>query len=106
MRIVVSEPSEKENVTKFVTGAHQFVSKPCSAAKLRQDVARALALDKWLGNQQMRQMVAQIRTFPTIPSLYFEVIRELRAPDPSAQRVGEIIAKDMPKMPCSNMDMA
>jgi len=95
MRIVVSEPSEKENVTKFVTGAHQFVSKPCSAAKLRQDVARALALDKWLGNQQMRQMVAQIRTFPTIPSLYFEVIRELRAPDPSAQRVGEIIAKDM-----------
>lgn len=95
VRFIIAELAEKETISKFVTGAHQFLPRPCNPASLQREIGRALMLEKWLSNPQMKQLIGRIRSFPTIPSLYFEVLKELRSPDPSAQRVGEIVAKDM-----------
>ena len=86
---------DKEMVMKCVLGSHHFLPKPCEPEKLHGAVERVLTLDRWLGSESLKSLIVRIRTFPSIPSLYFEVLRELKSPDTSAQRVGEIIAKDM-----------
>jgi putative nucleotidyltransferase with HDIG domain len=95
IRFIIAELADKEALAKFITGSHQFLPKPCDAASMHREITRALKLEHWMGNASMKQLVGRIRSFPTIPSLYFEVLKELRSPDPSAQRVGDIVAKDM-----------
>ncbi len=95
--ILATEP-DKERVMKNVLGAHQFLTKPCDPATLKSAIERALALDVWVASNNMRELIARVRTLPTVPSLYFEVLAALRSPDASTEQVGAIIAKDMAMM--------
>jgi HD-like signal output (HDOD) protein/ActR/RegA family two-component response regulator len=95
LRFIMSNTMDKEMVMKCVLGSHHFLPKPCDPQMLRDAVMRVLTLDNWLGSEELRSLIVRIRTFPSIPSLYFEVLKELRSADASAQRVGEIIAKDL-----------
>lgn len=95
---ILAAEADKERVMKTVLGAHQFLTKPCDKATLKDAIERALALDTWIANNKMRELVARIRTFPTVPSLYLEVITALRSPDSTTEQIGGIIAKDMAMM--------
>lgn len=95
LRFIISNSMDKEMVMKCVLGSHHFLPKPCDPERLHSAVERVLTLDRWLGSESLKSLIVRIRTFPSIPSLYFEVLKELKSPDTSAQRVGEIIARDM-----------
>jgi len=87
--------ADKERVMTNVLGAHQFLTKPCHRATLKNAIERALALDVWIASPKMRELIARVRTFPTVPSLYLEVLSTLRSPRATTEQVGAIIAKDM-----------
>jgi HD-like signal output (HDOD) protein/CheY-like chemotaxis protein len=95
---ILAAEADKERVMKNVLGAHQFLTKPCDKATLKNAIERALALDTWIANNKMRELVARIRTFPTVPSLYLEVLTALRSPSSTTDQIGAIIAKDMAMM--------
>ncbi len=95
VRFIMAHSMDKESAMKCVLGSNHFLPKPCEPEAVRQAVSRALALDQWLSNKEIKSLVSRIRTFPSIPSLYFEVLHELKSGDPSAERVGGIIAKDL-----------
>ncbi len=95
---ILATEADKERVMKNVVGAHQFLTKPCDKATLKSAIERALALDSWIANNKMRELVARIQTFPTVPTLYIEVLSALRSPDSTTEQVGAIIAKDMAMM--------
>ncbi len=95
---ILAADADKERVMKNVLGAHQFLTKPCDKATLKNVIERALALDTWIANAKMRELVSRIRTFPTVPTLYLEVLNALKAPDSTTVQVGAIIAKDMAMM--------
>ncbi len=95
---ILAAEADKERVMKNVLGAHQFLTKPCDKATLKNAIQRALALDTWIANNKMRELVARIRTFPTVPSLYLEVLTALKSPSSTTEQVGAIIAKDMAMM--------
>ena len=38
-------------------------------------VQRALALDYWLTNEKIKALASRIGSFPSIPSIYFEVLK-------------------------------
>lgn len=95
LRFIMAETIDKELVMKCVLGSNHFLPKPCAPEDLQKAVERAITLDKWLNDDALKSLVLKIRTFPSIPSLYFEVLRELRSPDADARRVGEIISKDL-----------
>jgi putative nucleotidyltransferase with HDIG domain len=46
-------------------------------------------------SNSLRELVGRIRTFPTIPSLYVEVVNALQNPNATTAEVGAIIARDM-----------
>jgi HD-like signal output (HDOD) protein/ActR/RegA family two-component response regulator len=95
IRFILAESSEKEQVMTQVLGAHQFLAKPCEAGVLKAAIQCALSLDIWLGNRKLQELVGRIRTFPTLPSLYFEVMRELNSINASTDKIGEIISRDL-----------
>ena len=98
VRFVIANESSKDRVMKEVLGAHQFLAKPLNASTLRATIERAVALDAWIGSNSLRELVARVRTFPSLPTLYIEVLNALRSPNATTEDVGAIIAKDMAMM--------
>ncbi len=94
VRIVLSGHSEKEMVMKTVGLAHQYLSKPCDADSLRATISRACSLRTMMDNDGLIQVVSEIQSLPSLPSLYSEVMQEMASPGGSLNRVGEIISKD------------
>jgi HD-like signal output (HDOD) protein len=95
---ILAPDADRERVMQTVLCAHQFLAKPCDPVTLKSHVDRAMALDAWIASNSMRELVARVRTFPTVPSLYIEIISALKSPDATTEQVGRIIAKDMAMM--------
>jgi HD-like signal output (HDOD) protein len=95
---ILAPDADRERVMQTVLCAHQFLAKPCDPATLKSHVDRAMALDAWIASNSMRELVARVRTFPTVPSLYIEILSALKSPNATTDQVGRIIAKDMAMM--------
>lgn len=95
VRIVLSGHSDREASLKSVQPAHQYLAKPCDAAALRNTITRACALRELLGNAVLQRLVSGMTTLPSLPTLYFEVVEAIEAPDGSLKKIGEIIERDM-----------
>ncbi len=94
VRIVLSGQSSKEATLKSVGAAHQFLAKPCDPEKLKQTVNQALALRDLLADEALKQTLSRVKSVPSLPTLYTELMEELEYPDASIKRVGEIISQD------------
>jgi HD-like signal output (HDOD) protein len=95
VRIVLSSEARREAVLRTIGPVHQYLTMPCDSRTLKATLARACALSNLLSNARLRSLVTQMERLPSLPSLYSDILEELHAPDPSAKRVGEIIAQDL-----------
>ncbi|MBI3415705.1 MAG: HDOD domain-containing protein [Verrucomicrobia bacterium] len=95
VRFVLADEANNELIMQCVWNTHQYLSKQSSPGEFVTTVSRSLAADSWLANEKLKTLVTRMRTLPALPSLYFEVLRELNSPTASAERVGEIIGKDL-----------
>ncbi|RMD64721.1 MAG: HDOD domain-containing protein [Planctomycetota bacterium] len=94
VRIVLSGYSSEEAAMRSVGPAHQFLSKPCEAHTLRDAVDRACALRTRLRSRAVAELAGRLKTIPSAPALYRELVEELRQPDATPQTVARIIEKD------------
>jgi putative nucleotidyltransferase with HDIG domain len=94
LRFIAAAEAQREKVVCHVLGGHQFLPVPYERATLKSSIERSLADDYGM-SQNMRELVARIRTFPTIPSLYIDVVNALKDPNATTEDIGTIIAKDM-----------
>lgn len=76
-------------------GSHHFLQKPLDAQTLAAALSRADAINQYVRNDRIQSLVSRMRTLPSRPSLYLEVMRELRSPTASAATVGELVEKDL-----------
>jgi HD-like signal output (HDOD) protein/CheY-like chemotaxis protein len=95
VRIVLSGHADREAVMRLVGPAHQYLSKPCEPDDLRQAIARALALRDLIGNERLKQLTAQIKHLPSLPTMQRQFAEELEKEFPSIERIGEIISSDI-----------
>ncbi|MEJ5170033.1 MAG: HDOD domain-containing protein, partial [Fimbriimonadales bacterium] len=65
------------------------------ADELRQAIGRASRLREVLGSNELRALVSNIGSMPTLPANYHRLLRELDQQDPSIARVSEIIEQDI-----------
>jgi HD-like signal output (HDOD) protein len=94
LRFIAAAEALKDQVVCHVLGGHQFLAVPYDRETLKVSVERSLSVDYGMSSS-MRELVSRIRTFPTIPSLYLEIVNVLKDPNASTEEVGGIIAKDM-----------
>lgn len=95
VRIVLTGQADRESVLRAVRPTHQYLSKPCDAETLHYTVARACAIRGLLAEPSLKQLVSQISSLPSVPSLYTELLEELKSCDGSIQRVGQLISQDI-----------
>jgi putative nucleotidyltransferase with HDIG domain len=75
--------------------AHQFMPKPCQLEDLTLTITRAVTLRRVLNDPQLRSLVCQIGTLPTVPPLYLELMKLLDFSYATLDQIGRVIAKDM-----------
>lgn len=95
VRIVLSGHSDREMAARAVKAAHQFLSKPCSFAHLKESIEQALILRDILRNEKLQALVGGTAQLPSLPDLYFQLVEELRQEQPSLERIGRIVARDV-----------
>ena len=95
VRVILTAQSDRESILRLAGAAHQYLSKPCDDKLLCDTIERALALRGLVGNESLKRVVAQIQSLPSMPSLYMQMLRELREPEPSIVKLGHLISQDM-----------
>lgn len=95
VRIILSGQSGRNAVFRSIAPAHQFLAKPCDLQELCSRLGQAFAMRDLLSNQSVKTVVARLRSLPSLPAQYEEVISELRKEDPSFQRIANTISKDV-----------
>ena len=95
VRIILSGHSDREMIMKIVKSAHQYLSKPCEKKVLVTAITRSCSLRDILNKKVLQQLLGGIETMPSLPSLYAQIVEEIKSPAASVASVGEIISKDM-----------
>ncbi len=95
VRIILSGQSDQDMILKTVQPTHQFLTKPCDSATLREILNRSLSLCQLLKNPKLVAVTAKLTSLPSLPSLYQEIMTEMQKTEFSMQRIGEIISKDV-----------
>ena len=94
IRIILSGYAEQEQVLKCVGATHQFLTKPFNLDALKTTLNRCRRSKARLPNAEIQKLLARRDRLPSIPTVYFQIVEALQAPDCPAQRLGEIVATD------------
>jgi putative nucleotidyltransferase with HDIG domain len=95
VRFLLAKSITPDLMVTCALGANHFLQKPLDVFTLGSALSRADAINQFVRNDRIQSLVSRMRTLPSRPSLYIEVMRELRSPTASATTVGELVAKDL-----------
>ena len=95
VRLILSGHSDKEMILKSVGPTHQYMAKPCDADNLKATVGQACALRDLLDNEELKAVVARVKSLPSVPVLYGHLLDILQSPEGSLQEVAKIISTDV-----------
>ena len=94
VRIILSGYSEKALILTSVGTAHQYLSKPCDSEILKYVVKRACSLRSLLQDDNLRRIVSKMQSVPSIPTLYLELLEQLKLDEPDIGKIALIVKKD------------
>ena len=95
LRVTLSGQSETGSLMLSTGVAHQYLPKPCQLEDLKPTITRAVMLRRVLNDPQLRSLVSQIGTLPSVPPLYLELMKLLDSPYATLDQIGSVIARDM-----------
>jgi putative nucleotidyltransferase with HDIG domain len=95
IRFFLCDSLQPDLMVTCALGSHQVLQKPLNAMAVRNAIERAGLVHRLFQNKDVQTLVSRIRTFPSRPTVYAEVIKELRSSAASAQVVGDLVARDL-----------
>ncbi|MBT4484665.1 MAG: HDOD domain-containing protein [Candidatus Latescibacteria bacterium] len=95
IRIILSGQADEEAIMRSVGPIHQYLAKPCDPEMLKSVLTRAFSLRDLLADEKIKQLVSQMESLPSLPSLYHELMNELQSPNISFKSVAKIISQDI-----------
>ena len=95
VRILVCHPAEQTEMLRSLGPAHQYLAKPVDPVLFRDAVARAGSLGQRLSKPGLKALVSKISTLPSLPTVYADLVQELRQRDPSVHRIAELVGRDV-----------
>jgi HD-like signal output (HDOD) protein len=93
-RIIISGVTDQAEAADSLNCTHLFIPKPFDIKTLRSMLARISSLDAYLKDDKQRGLAGKMRSLPSFPLLYLEIIREIESPSSSIQGIAKIVAKD------------
>lgn len=94
VRMVLSGQSSREAVLRSLSPTHQYMSKPCDPQDLKVKLTQAFSMRDLLENPKLKALISGLKSIPSLPVVYDELMAELQSEDSSTARVGTIISKD------------
>ncbi|MFH1374599.1 MAG: response regulator [bacterium] len=95
VRFILSGHSDRELILQSVGYAHQYIAKPCDSDKLKQYISSSFGLHQILSNPKLHARIAEVKTLPTPPKIYNEVIHELQSETASIGSIAKLISRDI-----------
>ncbi len=95
IRLVLSGYSDQEIIMQTTKTAHQYLSKPCNVDDIKAAIQRSLSLRKLLKEPRLTRLATQLKTIPSLPVIYNEIMTKLQNPDVSLKEIGAIISQDI-----------
>jgi len=95
IRFALSGQSDQETWMRAVGSAHQFLSKPCSAERLRGTILQATSLRERLRSEPLRNLVSGTMTLPSLPRLYGEIMSLMQKPEVSVGELASAVEGDV-----------
>jgi HD-like signal output (HDOD) protein/ActR/RegA family two-component response regulator len=93
-RIIVSGLSDQAAAASSLNCTHLFISKPFDLKTLTSALNRIYSLDAYLKDEKLRQLAGRLRTLPSFPAIYLEIVKAVESPHSGIDDIAEIIAKD------------
>ena len=94
IRIVLSAKLNANTLSEAASVAHQILAKPCDPDNLRNIISRAFTLRERMETSPVKDMLMRMGSLPSVPVLYWQIRAEIESPEPSLERVAQIISKD------------
>jgi putative nucleotidyltransferase with HDIG domain len=95
IRFVLSRNSEFTRMLQSTRLAHQFLTKPCDLQQLHNTLSRACRMRELLKDPQLIRLTTGVVKLPSMPTLYMQLLKELKTEEPNPQQIGEIITHDV-----------
>ena len=95
VRIVFTSHVNQMEAQKALGSSHQIILKPIDAEDLKNRIMRILTLRDLMGDEDLKKLVGQMRSIPSLPYFYREIVAELKKPEASLKAVGDIIGQDI-----------
>lgn len=95
IRIVLSGHSDRDSSLQASGLVHQFLAKPCPIDVVIQTIENALKTEDVIQDPNLKRILGQLKTIPSQPSAYTQIVEELKNPEASTATVGKIIARDV-----------
>jgi len=77
-----------------ITSAHQYVSKPFDALQLKKLLERTFAARDRVRDKQLQQVVASLRSLPSLPQVHHTLMAELKSEQGASAVIGHMVAQD------------
>lgn len=95
VRLVLSGQADKDDILTSVGPIHQFLQKPCDLDALVSAVNRTCELGRLFKDVELRSMITELESLPSLSTLHEELLLKLNSEDASALDVGESIGRDI-----------
>jgi len=94
VRLTVSANQHHDVVQKSTVASHRFVERTVPDEVLVGAIECSLRLKNLLSDASLTQCMSEIRTLPSLPEIYQQMVSELTAPQSSLQNIARIIESD------------
>jgi HD-like signal output (HDOD) protein/ActR/RegA family two-component response regulator len=93
-RIIISGLDDQEEIARSLESTHQFLAKPIRVAELFDTLSRIGKLDAFLADEKLKNLIGQLDSLPSFPSIYLQIISELNSEDPSIETIADLVIQD------------
>jgi HD-like signal output (HDOD) protein len=93
-RIVLSGHAEREAVSRVISIAHQFMSKPSDASTVQAIIERTCEFQALMQNERVRGVVGSLERLPSLPATYLQLERATEDPNVSIGDIADIVEQD------------
>ena len=95
IRFVLSGYTERDLVYRTIGNVHQFLSKPIDTDQLIISVQKALELKNRSLPESVQKIVNGLRSLPSMPAIYIELMDALDTSNVSLTEVSDIVQQDI-----------
>jgi len=95
VRFLVYGASQREVFLQSVGSVHQYIPSPVDPASLAKSLENSLSLHGLLTDEKLCSRLMAIKSLPSPPEIYSQLVVELSDGDASMQKIADLIGKDV-----------